>query len=119
MFRESTLAKVSTNPGPMLAITGLAICGQGLPVRLSFDHDPLFRFQRWQAHLRILGVETLQTVHGELPFKRRLAVQTIRGNGFANGNPQGRLAEVLGRPLSPKAWRRIALGAREPRCTSV
>jgi putative transposase len=39
-----------------------AICGQGLPVRLSFDHDPLFRFQRWQANFRILGVETLKTV---------------------------------------------------------
>ena len=28
-------------------------------------------------------------VHGELPLTRRLAVQTIRGNGFANGNSQG------------------------------
>jgi hypothetical protein len=35
-----------------------AICGQGLPVRLSFDHDPLFQFQRWQANLRVLGIET-------------------------------------------------------------
>ena len=57
-------------------------------------------------------------VHGELAFKRRLAVQTIRGNGFANGNSQGRLAEVLGRPLSLRACRRITLGAREPRCSS-
>jgi hypothetical protein len=48
-------------------------------------------------------------VHGELAFKRRLAVQTTRGNGFANGNSQGRLAELLGRPLSPRAWRRLAL----------
>src|ERR1035437_8775341 len=39
-----------------------AICGEDLPVRLSFDHDPLFQFQRWQANLRILGVETVQTV---------------------------------------------------------
>ena len=57
-------------------------------------------------------------VHGELAFKRRLAVQTIRGNGFANGNPQGRLAEVLGRPLSPRVCRPIALDAREPRYSS-
>jgi hypothetical protein len=41
----------------------------------------------------------LAPVHGELPFKRRLAVQTARGNGFANGNSQGRLAEVLAPPL--------------------
>jgi hypothetical protein len=39
-----------------------AICGEDLPVRLSFDHDPLFQFQRWQANLRILGVEAVQTV---------------------------------------------------------
>jgi hypothetical protein len=57
-------------------------------------------------------------VHGELAFKRRLAVQTIRGNGFANGNSQGRLGEVLGRPLSPRVCRPIALDAREPRCSS-
>ena len=39
-----------------------AICGEDLPVRLSFDHDPLFQFQRWQANLRILGIEAVQTV---------------------------------------------------------
>ena len=57
-------------------------------------------------------------VHGELPFKRRLAVQTTCNNGFANGNSQGRLAEVLGRPLSPRVCRPIALDAREPRYSS-
>jgi hypothetical protein len=39
----------------------------------------------------------------ELAFKRRLAVQTTRGNGFAKGNSQGWLAAVSGRPLSPRA----------------
>jgi succinoglycan biosynthesis transport protein ExoP len=58
-------------------------------------------------------------VHGELPFKRRLAVQTTRGNGFANGISQSRLPQVLGRPLSLRARRRIALGAREPHCNSL
>ena len=57
-------------------------------------------------------------VYGELAFKRRLAVQTARGNGFANGNSQGRLAEVLGRPLSPRVCCPIALDAREPRYSS-
>ena len=38
------------------------ISGQGLPTRLSTDHDPLFQFHRWQANLRILDVETVQTV---------------------------------------------------------
>ena len=36
--------------------------GQGLPTRLSNDHDPLFQFHRWRASLRILDVETVQTV---------------------------------------------------------
>jgi len=58
-------------------------------------------------------------VHGELPFKPRLAVQTTRGNGFANDNSGGRLPEVLGRPLSPQACRRLSLGAREPYCSSL
>ena len=39
-----------------------AISGQPLPQRLSFDHDPLFEFQRWQANLRILGIESVRTV---------------------------------------------------------
>jgi transposase InsO family protein len=39
-----------------------AIAGQGLPVRLSFDHDQLFRFHRWQANLRILEIEAVQSV---------------------------------------------------------
>ena len=55
-------------------------------------------------------------VHGELPFKQRLAVQTIRGSGFASGNSQGWRVEGLGRPLSPRACRRIALGVHAPRC---
>jgi hypothetical protein len=49
--------------GPALCrMFNQAIAGQGLPTRLSTDHDPLFRFQRWQANLRILDVETVQTV---------------------------------------------------------
>jgi putative transposase len=42
-----------------VAVDGLALCrmfnqaisGQGLPVRLSLDYDPLFEFERWQANL--------------------------------------------------------------------
>jgi putative transposase len=49
--------------GPALCrMFNQAISEQGLPTRLSTDHDPLFRFQRWQANLRVLGVETVQTV---------------------------------------------------------
>jgi ABC-type multidrug transport system fused ATPase/permease subunit len=66
--------------------------------------------------LALLAVSFLQAVHGELPFKQRLAVQTIRGSGFASGNSQGWRVEGLGRPLSPRACRRIALGVRAPRC---
>jgi len=68
--------------------------------------------------LNCLGAVQFHTgrVHGELPFKQRLAVQTIRGSGFASGNSQGCRVEGLGRPLSPRACRRIALGVHAPRC---
>jgi transposase InsO family protein len=70
------------------AVDGMALCrmfnrvisNQGLPVRLSLDHDPLFQFQRWQANLRILGVEAVQTVPHvpwSHPFVERL-VRTTR-----------------------------------------
>ena len=53
-----------------VAVNGPALCrmfnqtisGQGLPTRLSNDHDPLFQFHRWRASLSILDVETVQTV---------------------------------------------------------
>jgi len=71
-----------------VALDGLALCrmlnqvisGQSLPIRLSFDHDPLFWFQRWHANLRVLGVEAVQTVPHvpwSHPFVERL-VGTIR-----------------------------------------
>ena len=70
------------------AIDGVALCrmfnqaisGQGLPVRLSMDHDPLFQFQRWQANLRILGIEVVQTVPRapwSHPFVERL-IRSVR-----------------------------------------
>ena len=40
--------------GPALCrMFNQAVSGQGLPARLSTDHDPLFQFLRWQANLRI------------------------------------------------------------------
>src|SRR5438874_3261476 len=32
------------------------------PKYLSSDHDPLYRFERWQANLRILEVTEIKTV---------------------------------------------------------
>ena len=71
-----------------VAVDGAALCrmfnqaifGQGNPVRLSFDHDPLFQFHRWQSNLRILETETVQSVPGiprSHPFIERL-IRTIR-----------------------------------------
>jgi putative transposase len=49
--------------GPALCwMFNQAISGKGLPGRLSFDHDPLFEFQRWQANLRILQIESVHSV---------------------------------------------------------
>jgi len=49
--------------GPALCrMFNQAISGQGLPQRLSFDHDPLFEFQRWHANLRVLEIESVRSV---------------------------------------------------------
>ena len=57
-----------------------AHCGQPLPKRLSSDHDPLFRFHRWRATLRILDIEELKSVPfvpRSHPFVERL-IGTLR-----------------------------------------
>jgi transposase InsO family protein len=57
-----------------------ATCRQLPPKYLSSDHDPLYRFHQWQANLRILDVQTIQTVpYAPLshPFVERL-IGTIR-----------------------------------------
>jgi len=57
-----------------------ARCGQLLPKRLSSDHDPLFRFHRWRANLRILDIEEVKPipfVPRSHPFVERL-IGTVR-----------------------------------------
>jgi putative transposase len=56
------------------------IAGQSTPRHLSSDHDPLFRFHRWPANLRILEVEEIKSVPCvpvSHPFVERL-IGTIR-----------------------------------------
>lgn len=54
-----------TVDGPALCrMFSQAIAGQGQCLRLTFDHDPLFQFQRWEANLRVLGIEAIPTVPG-------------------------------------------------------
>ncbi|WP_129782469.1 integrase core domain-containing protein [Peristeroidobacter soli] len=57
-----------------------ARCGQPLPKQLSSDHDPLFRFHRWRANLRVLDIEELKSVPfapRSQPFIERL-IGTLR-----------------------------------------
>ncbi len=57
-----------------------AIAGQPLPKYLSTDHDPLFRFHRWLANLRVLDIEEVKSVPYvpvSHPFFERL-IGTIR-----------------------------------------
>ena len=70
-----------TVDGPALCrMFSQAIRGAGLPKYVSTDHDPLFRFYRWKANLRILEITEVKTVlylpisH---PFVERL-IGTIR-----------------------------------------
>ena len=39
-----------------------AISTKGPPYHLSSDNDPLFRYHRWQANLRILEIQEIKTV---------------------------------------------------------
>ena len=39
-----------------------AIAGERLPKHLSTDHDPLFRFHRWLANLRVLEIDEIKSV---------------------------------------------------------
>jgi len=58
------------------AIRGVTI----LPLYLSSDHDPLYRFHQWEANLRILGVAEIKSVPyvpWSHPFVERL-IGTIR-----------------------------------------
>jgi putative transposase len=50
------------------------IAGKSLPRYLSSDYDPLFRFHRWLANLRILAVEEIKSpyVPASHPFVERL-----------------------------------------------
>jgi putative transposase len=69
-------------------IDGMSVCrifnaataGQGKPKYVSTDHDPLFRFHRWLANLRVMEVEEIKSVPYapvSHPFVERL-IGTIR-----------------------------------------
>ncbi len=69
-------------------VNGIALCrlfnlivtNQGIPHYLSSDNDPLFRYHRWQANLRILDIQEIKSVsYAPLshPFIERL-IGTIR-----------------------------------------
>ena len=71
------------------AVDGVALCRmfnrairwqRGMPKYLSSDHDPLYRFEHWQANLRILEVTEIKTVPYvplSHPFVERL-IGTVR-----------------------------------------
>ena len=73
--------QASALDGPALCrMFNQAISGRGLLTRISTDHDPLFQFHRWQANLRILDVEIVQSVPQvpwSHPFIERL-IATLR-----------------------------------------
>jgi transposase InsO family protein len=57
-----------------------AVADQPCPSRLSTDHDPLFRFHRWLANLRVLDTEEIKAVPCvpvSHPFIERL-IGTVR-----------------------------------------
>ena len=67
--------------GPALCrMFNRVIARQPLPGYLSTDHDPLFRYHRWEANLRILDIEPIKSVPytpTSHPFVERL-IGTVR-----------------------------------------
>jgi hypothetical protein len=68
-------------------IDGISLCrmfyrasiGQRLPSNASSDNDPLFRFYRWLANLRVLEIEEIKSVpYAPLSSVRRTAIGTVR-----------------------------------------
>lgn len=58
-----------------------AVAGRPLPKHLSTDHDPLFRFHRWLANLRVLEIEEIKSgpyAPVSHPFIERL-IGAVRG----------------------------------------
>jgi putative transposase len=54
-------------PGSIVGISACrmfkcACSRQGLPKHVSADNDPLFRFHRWLANLRLLEIEEIKSV---------------------------------------------------------
>ena len=61
-----------------------AISTQGVPHYISSDNDPLFRYYRWQANLRILDVTEIKSVPYvplSHPFVEQL-IGTIRRDAY-------------------------------------
>jgi putative transposase len=57
-----------------------AVSGHPLPKHISTDHDPLFRFHRWLANLRVIEIEEIKSVPcvpTSHPFIERL-IGTVR-----------------------------------------
>ena len=57
-----------------------AVSGQSLPKHISTDHDPLFRFHRWRANLRVCEIDEVKSVPyvpTSHPFVERL-IGTVR-----------------------------------------
>jgi len=61
-------------------VLNTVISTQRIPHYLSSDHDPLFRYHRWKANLRILEIKKIKSipyVPVAHPFVERL-IGTIR-----------------------------------------
>ena len=88
MDRFCRCVSLAPNEANEVRIDGVSVCcrfncataGQPKPKYLSTDHDPLFRFHRWLANLRVLEVEEIKSIPCapvSHPFVERL-IGTIR-----------------------------------------
>jgi len=101
-----------------------AVAGQPLPKRLSTDHDPLFRFHRWLANLRVLDIDEIKLVP-YAPMSHPFVDRLIRTVGrecidqvfFWNAGDQARKLEAFGDYYNGQRVHRALAGATHAHAT--
>jgi len=72
--------RANIDGGSVCRMFNHAVAGRPLPKHVRTDHDPLFRFHRWLANLRVLEIEEVKSVPFvpvSHPFVERL-IGTVR-----------------------------------------
>lgn len=71
-----TQASTCTGPTVCRMLNEILANTSTVPIQIGTDNDPLFRFHRWEANLRIHGIEEIKTVP-EIPCSHPFVERAI------------------------------------------